>query len=115
VLSGGGGLVSTTSDYVRFTRMLARGGELDGVRILSPRTLGLMTRNHLEGDLAAMSTGGFAETSFEGVGFGLGSATVLDPTRLRNSSTSVLMTLCAPTSVGLNVSLPVPAGPLSLT
>lgn len=86
ILSGGGGLVSTTSDYVRFTRMLARGGELDGVRVLSPRTLALMTSNHLDGELGSLSTGGFAETTFEGVGFGLGFATVLDPIRLRNSS-----------------------------
>jgi CubicO group peptidase (beta-lactamase class C family) len=86
VLSGGGGLASTTADYVRFTRMLARGGELDGVRVLSPRTLALMTRNHLDGDLGQLSTGGFAETTFDGVGFGLGFAVVLDPTKLRNSS-----------------------------
>lgn len=86
VLSGGGGLMSTTGDYVRFTRMLARGGELDGVRILSPHTLSLMTSNHLDGDLGTMSTGGFAETTFDGVGFGLGFATVLDPIKLRNSS-----------------------------
>jgi CubicO group peptidase (beta-lactamase class C family) len=86
VLSGGGGLMSTTSDYIRFTRMLARGGELDGVRIVSPHTLALMTSNHLDGDLGSMSTGGFAETTFDGVGFGLGFATVLDPIKLRNSS-----------------------------
>lgn len=86
VLSGGGGLMSTTSDYVRFTRMLAASGELDGVRILAPRTLALMTSNHLDGDLGTLSTGGFAETTFDGVGFGLGFATVLDPIRIRNSS-----------------------------
>lgn len=86
VHSGGGGLLGTIADYVRFTRMLARRGELDGARILSPRTLTLMASNHLSGDLASMSTGGFAETSFDGVGFGLGFATVLDPVKLRNSS-----------------------------
>ena len=47
--SGGGGLVSTAADYHRFTQMLARGGELDGVRLLSPRTVAYMTRNHLPG------------------------------------------------------------------
>lgn len=47
LLSGGGGLVSTTSDYFRFATMLARGGELDGVRILGPRTVGLMGMNQL--------------------------------------------------------------------
>jgi CubicO group peptidase (beta-lactamase class C family) len=86
VYSGGGGLLSTTADYVRFTRMLARGGELDGVRVLAPRTLRLMASNHLDGDLGQLSTGGFAETSFEGVGFGLGFAVVLDPVRLRSTS-----------------------------
>ena len=80
-LSGGGGLVSTAADYARFTRMLLRGGELDGVRLLGTRTLRWMTRNHLPGgrDLGALSTGGFAETSFDGIGFGLGFATVEDP------------------------------------
>jgi len=47
MLSGGGGLVSTASDYLRFATMLARGGELDGVRILSPRTVRLMSMNQL--------------------------------------------------------------------
>ncbi|MHB1447268.1 MAG: serine hydrolase domain-containing protein [Acidimicrobiales bacterium] len=84
--SGGGGMLSTLGDYVRFTRMLARGGELDGCRILSPRTLKLMTTNHLGADLAAVSTGGFAETALDGVGFGLGFATLLDPVKQRNSS-----------------------------
>ena len=80
-LSGGGGLVSTAADYARFTQLLLRGGELDGARVLGPRTLAYMTRNHLPGgrDLGALSTGGFAETSFDGIGFGLGVATVEDP------------------------------------
>jgi CubicO group peptidase (beta-lactamase class C family) len=47
LLSGGGGLVSTTGDYARFAQMLLNGGELDGVRILKPQTLALMTRDHL--------------------------------------------------------------------
>ena len=61
--------------------MLLRGGELDGERVLSSRTLRMMTENHLPGgaDLGALSTGGFAETTFDGVGFGLGFAVVLDP------------------------------------
>ena len=81
VLNGGGGLISTAADYWRFCRMLQRGGELDGVRIIAPRTLDIMAANHLPGgqDLAAVNTGGFAETIFDGVGFGLGFATVLDP------------------------------------
>ncbi len=81
--SGGGGLVSTTADYLRFCEMLRRGGELDGARILGPRTLQLMHRNHLkEGrDLTQMAIGGFSETANEGVGFGLGFAVTLDSVR----------------------------------
>jgi CubicO group peptidase (beta-lactamase class C family) len=81
VLAGGGGLVSTTRDYTRFTWMLLNAGELDGVRVLSPRTVRLMTRNHLPGgaDLQAYGRPLFAETRFDGVGFGLGFATLLDP------------------------------------
>src|SRR3954468_11238041 len=79
ILSGGGGLLSTMSDYLRFTRMLVGGGELEGTQLLSPSTVRLMSGNHLPGDLGALSTGGFAETSFDGVGFGLGFAVMLDP------------------------------------
>jgi CubicO group peptidase (beta-lactamase class C family) len=78
--SGGGGLTGTTADYVRFCEMLRRGGELDGVRILGPRTIELMHRNHLKDgkDLTQMAIGGFSETANEGVGFGLGFACTLD-------------------------------------
>jgi CubicO group peptidase (beta-lactamase class C family) len=81
VLSGGGGLVSTTRDYTRFTWMLLNGGEYDGARLLSPRTVRLMTRNHLPGgvDLQAYGRPLFAEVRYDGVGFGLGFATLLDP------------------------------------
>jgi CubicO group peptidase (beta-lactamase class C family) len=81
LLSGGGGLISTAADYHRFTQLLAREGELDGVRLLGPRTVRLMTRNHLPGgwDLGRLSTGGFAETTFDGIGFGLGFAVVQNP------------------------------------
>lgn len=80
MFSGGGGLLSTTSDYMRFCDMLRRGGELDGARILGPRTIALMHRNHLKDnkDLTQMAIGGFSETANEGVGFGLGFACVLD-------------------------------------
>jgi CubicO group peptidase (beta-lactamase class C family) len=80
-LSGGGGLVSTTHDYLRFCEMLRRGGELDGARVLGPRTVKMMYRNHLKGgaDLASMTAGGFSETVDTGVGFGLGFASVIDP------------------------------------
>jgi CubicO group peptidase (beta-lactamase class C family) len=79
--SGGGGLVSTTADYLRFANMLANGGELDGARILSPMTLRLMTTNHLPGggDLTEMSRSLFSESTFAGIGFGLGFAVVFDP------------------------------------
>ncbi len=84
ILSGGGGLLSTMGDYLRFTRMLVGGGQLDGTRVLSPRTVELMRSNHLVGDLGELSTGGFAETTFDGIGFGLGFAVLLDPTRLHS-------------------------------
>jgi len=79
--SGGGGLVGTTADYLRFCEMLRRGGELDGVRVLGPRTLEMMTRNHLKDgkDLAAWALGMFSESPNRGVGFGLGFASVIDP------------------------------------
>jgi CubicO group peptidase (beta-lactamase class C family) len=81
MLSGGGGLVSTAADYHRFTQMLLRGGELDGTRILGTRTVRFMTTNHLPGglDLDRLSTGGFAESTFEGTGFGLGFGVVDNP------------------------------------
>jgi CubicO group peptidase (beta-lactamase class C family) len=77
---GGGGLTGATADYVRFCDMLRRGGELDGARILGPRTIALMHRNHLKDnkDLTQMAIGGFSETANEGVGFGLGFACTLD-------------------------------------
>jgi CubicO group peptidase (beta-lactamase class C family) len=79
-LSGGGGLTGTTADYARFCDMLRRGGELDGARVLGPRTIELMTRNHLKGgkDLTQLALGAFSETAYGGVGFGLGFATTLD-------------------------------------
>jgi CubicO group peptidase (beta-lactamase class C family) len=88
-LSGGGGLLSTAADYHRFTQLMLREGELDGVRLLSPRTVRFMTRNHLPGgkDLGTLSSGGFAETTFEGIGFGLGVAVCLDPVPARTPTT----------------------------
>jgi CubicO group peptidase (beta-lactamase class C family) len=81
--SGGGGLLSTADDYLRFCRMLAHGGQLDGARIIGRRTLDLMTANHLPGgqDLAALSISGFSETANAGVGFGLGFACKMDPVK----------------------------------
>jgi CubicO group peptidase (beta-lactamase class C family) len=82
-LSGGGGLVSTAADYHRFTQMLLREGELDGVRLLGSRTVDYMTQNHLPGgaDLEQFGRPLFAETSFDGVGFGLGFSVVEDPAK----------------------------------
>jgi CubicO group peptidase (beta-lactamase class C family) len=82
---GGSGLVSTVSDYLRFCEMLRRGGELDGVRILGPRTIEYMTSNHLPGgvDLAAVARGSFSEVQYEGMGFGLGFSVMLDPVRAK--------------------------------
>jgi len=80
-LSGGGGLVSTAGDYHRFASMLLGRGELEGVRVLGPRTVAFMTANHLPGgvDLEAIGRRIFAETTYNGVGFGLGVSVVLDP------------------------------------
>jgi CubicO group peptidase (beta-lactamase class C family) len=89
LLSGGGGLVSTAADYRRLTSMLLGGGELDGVRLLGPRTLRYMTRNHLPGgsDLESIAQGLFTETSYEGVGFGLGFSVMLDATKAKFPTT----------------------------
>ena len=77
-LSGGGGLVASASDYHRFSQMLVNGGELDGVRLLGTRTIEYMAQNHLPGgqDLEQFGRPLFAETSFAGVGFGLGFSVV---------------------------------------
>jgi CubicO group peptidase (beta-lactamase class C family) len=80
-LSGGGGLVSTASDYLRFMLMLANRGELDGHRVLGRKTVEYMTTNHLPGgaDLAHLGQRVFSEISYEGIGFGLGFSVMLDP------------------------------------
>ncbi|WP_316229155.1 serine hydrolase domain-containing protein [Bradyrhizobium sp. SZCCHNR1070] len=82
-ISGGGGLCSTSSDYLTFCRALIKGGELGGVRLLGPKTLQLMTSNHLPGgvDLPAMSRSMFAEAAYNGIGFGLGFSVTMDPAR----------------------------------
>jgi CubicO group peptidase (beta-lactamase class C family) len=85
-LSGGGGLVATAADYHRFTQLVldrpgSPAGELEGTRLLGPRTVRYMTRNHLPGgaDLERFGRPLYAETPFRGVGFGLGFAVMLDP------------------------------------
>ena len=77
----GGGMLSTLADYTRFTRMLSGAGAFEGVRILSPHTLRMMTTNQLPGDLGELCTGGFVNAVLDGVGFGLGFAVVLDPAK----------------------------------
>jgi CubicO group peptidase (beta-lactamase class C family) len=81
--SGGGGLVSTAADYLKFCRMLLNGGKFDGVRFLSRKTIDLMTVNHLPGglDLTQMSRSLFSEETNAGIGFGLGFAVALDPAK----------------------------------
>ncbi|KIZ32841.1 beta-lactamase, partial [Rhodopseudomonas palustris] len=80
-VSGGGGLVSTAADYLTFCRALLNGGELGGVRLIGPKTLKLMTTNHLPGgrDLTALSRSMFSEATNAGIGFGLGFAVTMDP------------------------------------
>ncbi|TAH65477.1 MAG: class A beta-lactamase-related serine hydrolase [Rhodopseudomonas palustris] len=82
-ISGGGGLVSTAADYLVFCRALLNRGELGGVRLIAPKTLKLMTANHLPGgrDLTEMSRSMFSEATNAGVGFGLGFAVTMDPAK----------------------------------
>jgi CubicO group peptidase (beta-lactamase class C family) len=83
-LSGGGGLVSTTMDYLRFAQMLANGGDLDGSRVLGRKTVELMTTNHLpdNGELRSFAIpGAYGEVGFDGTGFGLTVAVGLGPAR----------------------------------
>ena len=78
-VSGGGGLVSTARDYLKFAQMLLNGGTKDGHRYISRKTIDLMTANHLPGNssIAAMSKSLFSEAAYDGVGFGLGFATTM--------------------------------------
>jgi CubicO group peptidase (beta-lactamase class C family) len=83
LVSGEGGLVSTASDYLKFCRMMINGGSLDGVQILSPKTVELMTRNHLPDnkDLPTLSRSLFSEVAYNGIGFGLGFSVTMDPVK----------------------------------
>ena len=73
--SGGGGLTSTASDYIRFAQMLLEGGSLDGVRILAPETVDKMRSNHLPDAMVPIELGAFLSP---GYGFGLGFAVMVD-------------------------------------
>ena len=79
--SGGGGLVSTAADYMRFCRFMLKRGELDGVRLLGRKTVDSMTANHLAGDMADMGQPRFSESPYNGIGFGLGFSVMLDPAK----------------------------------
>ncbi len=81
--SGGGGLVSTARDYLRFCEAMRLGGALGDVRLLGPKTVALMRANHLPGgrDLSDMSISMFSEATYSGVGFGLGFAMMTDPAK----------------------------------
>jgi CubicO group peptidase (beta-lactamase class C family) len=83
LISGGGGLCSTAADYLTFCRALLNGGELDGVRLLGPKTLALMTSNHLPGgrELPEMSRSLFSEAAYHGIGFGLGFSVTMHPAK----------------------------------
>jgi CubicO group peptidase (beta-lactamase class C family) len=83
LISGGGGLCSTAADYLTFCRALINGGEVGGVRLIGPKTLQLMTSNHLPGgvDLPALSRSMFSEAAYHGIGFGLGFSVTMDPAK----------------------------------
>ena len=78
LFNGGHGLVSTATDYMRFCQALLNGGASNGVRILSPKTVYLMTKNHLPPDLIPYSISEETETYTQGCGFGLGFRVVMD-------------------------------------
>jgi CubicO group peptidase (beta-lactamase class C family) len=84
--SGGGGLVSTSHDYMRFCRMMVNGGTLDGVQILSPKTVALfgvnlLPDNKLLSDLSAAP--GFSEAGYGGIGFSIGCGVTMDIAKTR--------------------------------
>lgn len=84
--SGGGGMVSTAHDYMRFCRMMLHGGTLDGVQILSPKTVALFSLNHLPDnrELASMAPPGlFSEAGYSGIGFSIGCGVNIDVARTR--------------------------------
>ena len=81
--SGGGGLIGTLADYGRFCQMLLNGGAAGQVRLLGRKTVDYMRTNQLPGnrDMAAMGQPVWSETSYDGIGFGLGFAVVVDPVK----------------------------------
>jgi CubicO group peptidase (beta-lactamase class C family) len=84
--SGGGGLVSTAHDYMRFCRMMLQGGTLDGVQVLSPKTVALFSLNHLPDnkELAEMAPPGmFSESGYSGMGFSIACGVNIDVAKTR--------------------------------
>jgi CubicO group peptidase (beta-lactamase class C family) len=81
--SGGGGLVSTVKDYLEFCRLILNQGRCGEARLLSRKTLQMMSTNHLPRgvDLSAAAQGLFSDAGYAGIGFGLGWATTIDPRR----------------------------------
>lgn len=88
LFSGGGGLVSTAHDYMRFAEMLRNGGTYQGAQIISPKTLKYMTKNHLAESASSVGTGEQVNRAFAGMGFGLGFGIVVDPVAARTIGSS---------------------------
>ena len=78
LFSGGGGLVSTGADYMRFCQMLLNGGVLGDARLLAPKTVEMMRSNHLTDDLKPFAVGQSNASDTKGCGFGLGFRVVMD-------------------------------------
>ncbi len=85
LFSGGGGLVSTASDYLKFCEMLRGLGAYEGARVLGRKTAGYMMRNHLPGnaDLTSMGQPVFSETAYDGIGFSLAGSVVIDAAKAK--------------------------------
>jgi CubicO group peptidase (beta-lactamase class C family) len=85
LFSGGGGLVSTASDYLKFCEMLRGLGAYKGARVLGRKTAEYMMRNHLPGnaDLTSMGQPVFSETAYDGIGFSLAGSVVIDAAKAK--------------------------------
>jgi len=86
-LMGGGGLVSTVRDYMKFANMLLNKGRSGDIQLVSSKTLELMTSNHLDGDLKSMCIPGESGFELPGIGFGFGFGVMLDPVKANNLGT----------------------------
>ena len=88
LLSGGGGLMSTSGDYLQFCKMILGNGKFEGRQFVSRKTIELMSSNHLTGgaDLSHMAFSRWSESKFDGTGFGLGFSVITDPVRARTLS-----------------------------